>query len=58
MPPVGTSGWFERGAQPDLPVLAGTASDLLLWLYRRIELPVPAGAAELIDRFHALGFTD
>jgi uncharacterized protein (TIGR03083 family) len=49
---------FDRGAQPDLPVLSGTASDLLLWLYRRIELPVPAGATELIDRFHALGFTD
>ena len=49
---------FARGAQPGLPVLSGTASDLLLWLYRRIELPVPAGAAELIDRFHALGFTD
>lgn len=49
---------FTRGGQPELPVLSGTASDLLLWLYRRIELPVPAGAGELIGRFHALGYTD
>ena len=49
---------FERGAAADLPVVAGTASDLLLWLYRRVELPVPAGAAELIERFQALTFTD
>lgn len=49
---------FERGARPDHPVLSGTASDLLLWLYRRVELPVPAGAGELIARFTALTYTD
>jgi uncharacterized protein (TIGR03083 family) len=49
---------FERGDRPGLPELAGSASDLLLWLYRRVELPVPDGAAELIDRFRALTYTD
>ena len=49
---------FERGDQPGLPVLAGCASDLLLWLYRRVELPVPEDAGELIERFRALSYTD
>jgi uncharacterized protein (TIGR03083 family) len=49
---------FERGARPELPVIAGTASDMLLWLYRRVQLPVPAGADELIARFIALTYTD
>lgn len=49
---------FVRGDQPGLPVLAGSASDLLLWLYRRVELPVPEDAGELIERFRALTYTD
>ena len=49
---------FDRGVEPDLPVVSGTASDLLLWLYGRVELPVPAEATELIGRFRALTFTD
>lgn len=49
---------FDRGGRPGLPVIAGTASDLLLWLYRRVELPVPAAAAELVNRFRTLTFTD
>ncbi|MFL6162393.1 MAG: maleylpyruvate isomerase family mycothiol-dependent enzyme [Jatrophihabitantaceae bacterium] len=49
---------FQRGAQPGLPVLAGTASDLLLWLYRRVELPAQAQVKELIERFRGLTFTD
>lgn len=49
---------FERGGRPGLPVIAGTASDLLLWLYRRVPLPVPDEAAGLVDRFRALTFTD
>ncbi len=49
---------FDRGGRPGLPVLAGTASDLLLWLYRRVELPVPDDAAGLIERFRALTYTD
>jgi len=49
---------FERGAGTGLPVLAGTASDLLLWLYRRVPLTPPIGAEELLARFRALAFTD
>jgi hypothetical protein len=49
---------FERGTREELPVIAGTASDLLLWLYRRVVLPVPAGADELIARFIGLTYTD
>jgi len=49
---------FERGVRPGAPVVAGTASDLLLWLYSRIELPVPAGASGIIERFLAPAYTD
>ena len=48
----------EPGARPGTPAISGTASDLLLWLYRRLELdpgPVPA---DVIVRFRALCFTD
>lgn len=48
---------FERGEHPGLPSIAGTASDLLLWLYRRVELSVPDEAAGLAERFRALTFT-
>jgi hypothetical protein len=49
---------FERGIRAELPVIASTASDLLLWLYRRVELPVPAEADGLIARFIGLTYTD
>jgi uncharacterized protein (TIGR03083 family) len=54
---------FSRGAEPGAPSVTGTASDLLLWLYRRVELPVTPGADgapvdELVRRFQALTFTD
>src|SRR4051794_9493328 len=54
---------FSRGAAEGAPSVTGTASDLLLWLYRRVELPVTAGADgapadELVRRFRALTFTD
>jgi len=49
---------FERGAGAGLPVLTGTASDLLLWLYQRVPLTPPVGAEELLARFRALAFTD
>lgn len=54
---------FSRGAAEGAPAVTGTASDLLLWLYRRVELPVTPGAdgapAEpLVRRFRALTFTD
>lgn len=47
---------FERRAADAAATVAGTASELLLWLYQRISLP--AGDPELIDRFRALTFTN
>ncbi len=44
------------GAEPGAPVLRAKASDLLLWLYRRVELPVPDQG--LASRLRDLGFTD
>jgi uncharacterized protein (TIGR03083 family) len=54
---------FTRQAQSGAPAVTGTASDLMLWLYQRVELPVAAGADgrpadELVTRFRALTFTD
>lgn len=48
---------FEAGAAPGVPMVAGTASDLLLWLYRRIPLDTGAVPAELVARFAGLTFT-
>ncbi|MGH3509763.1 MAG: maleylpyruvate isomerase family mycothiol-dependent enzyme [Nocardioidaceae bacterium] len=50
----GTLSW-ESDPSPG-PAVEGTASDLLLWLYGRVELAQPE--PELIDRFRALTFTD
>jgi len=49
---------FERGVDPDVPVVPGTASDLLLWLYQRVDLAVSTGDAGLIERFRALCYLD
>jgi uncharacterized protein (TIGR03083 family) len=54
---------FTRGAQAGEPAITGTASDLLLWLYQRVDLPVAPGADgrpadALVARFRALTFTD
>ena len=56
---------FSTGtARPGLARVTGTASDLLLWLYGRVPLPVTAGAAgqpaaeQLVSRFRALSYTD
>ncbi len=46
----------RRGAEAGAPVLLATASDLLLWLYRRVELPVPD--LGLASRLRDLCFTD
>jgi uncharacterized protein (TIGR03083 family) len=49
----------ERGTlADDVPVVEGTASDILLWLYARKQLATPAVPAELVARFRALCFTD
>jgi len=60
----GTVTFSTGAAEPGLPRITGTASDLLLWLYGRVQLPVTAGPAgqaaadELLSRFRALSFTD
>ena len=47
------------GPSPGCRRITGTASDLLLWLYGRVPLPVTAGAAgqpaaeQLVSRFRA-----
>lgn len=61
----GTVRFTAGPADPGLPRVSATASDLLLWLYGRVPLPVSAGAAgdqqaaeQLLARFRALAFTD
>jgi uncharacterized protein (TIGR03083 family) len=49
---------YERGAGADVPAITAAASDLLLWLYHRVDLDTAPLPAELIDRFQALCFTD
>ncbi len=46
------------GAQDDVPVVAASASDLLLWLYGRVDLDTGPVDDELFGRFRALCFTD
>ncbi len=48
---------MSRGEAEGAPVVAATAADLLLWIYRRRDLPAGA-AAELAARFSALTSTD
>lgn len=43
--------------KPGYPVLAGTASDLLLWLYQRVELDLGKVPTDLAQRLHQLCFT-
>lgn len=50
----GTVTW-RRGADPGAPAVTGTAAELMLWLYNRIEL---AGGEDIAPRFRALTFTD
>lgn len=47
----------EAGAAPGIPAVEGTASELLLWLYRRIRLDTGAVPDELVARFAGLTFT-
>lgn len=46
-----------RGASANLPTVRASASDLLLWLYRRVDLEVPSELAPTIERFKAFTFT-
>jgi uncharacterized protein (TIGR03083 family) len=49
---------FEEGLRAGTPHLAGTSSDILLWLYSRVELESDGLTAELADRLRQLCFTD
>jgi uncharacterized protein (TIGR03083 family) len=46
------------GTLADRQTVRASSSDLLLWLYQRIELRVPSELAPMIGRFRALTFTD
>jgi hypothetical protein len=55
---------FSRGATEGVPTIRGSASELLLWLYQRVQLAVEAPdgtdqatAEEVVTRFRALSFT-
>lgn len=49
---------FEAGAAAGIPAVQGSASDLLLWLYRRLDLDTATLPQGLVSRFVALTFTD
>lgn len=53
----GTVAW-SRGARAKVPRVHASASDLLLWLYGRIELDIGEVPPDLLTRFGALSFTD
>ncbi len=48
----------SEGASADQPTISASASDLLLWLYRRVDVDVPSVLAPVIERFKAFTFTD
>jgi uncharacterized protein (TIGR03083 family) len=48
----------STGAAPDVPTLEATASDLLLWLYGRVELDTSGVPDDLVGRFRGICFTD
>lgn len=48
----------SRGAEEGAPVLEASASELLLWLYRRIQVPPGEVPVEMVARFHAATSTD
>lgn len=45
------------GSAYQTPVITASASDLLLWLYQRVEVDTGGVDAELLDRFRVLTFT-
>jgi uncharacterized protein (TIGR03083 family) len=49
---------FVDGIVPGTPSIAGTSSDILLWLYSRVELASDERSAELGSRLRKLCFTD
>ena len=49
---------FQLGVEPGVPTITASASDLLLWLYGRVDIDSAAVPSELVERFRALRFTD
>ena len=49
---------FDTGLDTGVRALVATASDLLLWLYGRVELNTSPVPTDLVTRFRALCFTD
>jgi uncharacterized protein (TIGR03083 family) len=49
---------FERGHADGVPAMSGTASDLLLWLYDRVEIDTAPIPHDVVKRFRTLCFTD
>jgi len=49
---------FVEGVGPETPRFAATSSDILLWLYSRVELAGDEQSADLGGRFRELCFTD
>lgn len=48
----------SEGASPEDPMISAPASDLLLWLYRRVDVDPASVPAPVIERFRAFTFTD
>jgi hypothetical protein len=48
----------SSGLADGVPAVEGTAEDLLLWLYQRVDLDTPAVPDDLLARFRAMCFTD
>ncbi len=55
-PTAGTVA-FDKVVDPAGPAITATASDLLLWLYGRVDLDTAAVDAGVLARFRALCFT-
>jgi len=49
---------YEPVAEPEVATITATGSDLLLWLYGRVDLDPTPVRADVIERFRALCFTD
>ncbi len=49
---------FHRGSGDGAPAVSGSAADLLLWLYQRVELGLDDGTRPLVQRLRALSYTD
>jgi uncharacterized protein (TIGR03083 family) len=49
---------YEQGIRGDIPEIVASSSDLLLWLYQRLDFATDAASSDLVRRFRALCYTD